>query len=135
MAEEDLSGWEAAEDGEGRIYYFNRFTQETSWEIPAGVTISLHDPDDNHFEESQEGDLMATDEDQGIAEDNIDSASPWCIAIDANSGLSYYFNAETHETTWTRPAELGPEGLDEHDLVLNLFFFLNPSLINCFMNF
>jgi len=129
--EDDSSGWEAAEDSEGRIYYFNRFTQQTSWEIPAGVSIPLHDPDDN-IEGSQEGVLInPNDEDQSNAEDLIESALPWCMAIDKTSGLSYYYNSETQETTWTRPKELGPENLDEgRDQVIKSFFVLFCLICN-----
>ena len=81
--------WVEAHDDEGRTYYYNTKTEETSWDRPAG------------FEDNSKGNRIAKKE---VVEKD-DSACDWVEAQD-DQGATYYYNAKTAETTWDRPAAL-----------------------------
>jgi hypothetical protein len=76
-----MSDWTAAQDAEGRTYYYNSATQQTSWEAPPGF---------------------------GAAAAPTPAAAPaadsaWTEVKDASSGKSYYVNSVTNATQWEPP--------------------------------
>lgn len=96
------------DEDSGDYYYVNNETQETTWERPPGVPDPASDPSGALRRRSSVGTrrrgsasvvFSATD---GTA--TVDS--PWQLVPDADSGSSYYFNTETGESTWEKPADL-----------------------------
>ena len=76
------SGWNQAKDPQGRVYYFNRSSGETTYERPAK-------PDKPKKEEK------APKGGAGLPEGWAEAAAP--------DGSPYYYNSATGETTYTRP--------------------------------
>ena len=77
-------GWEEVQDPTtGKNYYYNKETQETSWEKPTSTT-------------SEPG----TDESALPSEGEND----WVETVDPSSGETYYYNAKTGETSWENPS-------------------------------
>eukprot|EP01084_Bolivina_argentea_P309871 536034_1 len=63
----------------GRIYYANKTTRATQWEMPYGFNATS----------------------QPIQNDN--DASKWNKAYDPKTGNYYWWHLDTKETTWTIP--------------------------------
>ena len=79
--------WKEAQDGEGRTYYANTDTGESSWTKPEGFDSVL-------------GQAAAGAEEGG---------GDWKEAQDAG-GNTYYANTKTGESSWTKPAGFGGGG-------------------------
>jgi len=69
--------WSAHYDDEGRLYYYNRVTEESAWDPPA----------DGKFKPAEQ-----------------QSTAEWTAYKD-EEGRTYYYNAATEETQWERPEE------------------------------
>ncbi|GFH60980.1 hypothetical protein CTEN210_17456 [Chaetoceros tenuissimus] len=83
--------WKAATAPDGRTYYFNQDTLETTWEMPyQGPAVSLEEKGPSQQQEQ-------------IAD--VAHSCPWKAAT-APDGRTYYFNENTQETTWEMPPEL-----------------------------
>ncbi|KAF2162355.1 hypothetical protein M409DRAFT_69240 [Zasmidium cellare ATCC 36951] len=80
-----MSAWAAAQTADGRTYYWNKTTKETSWEKPADLDVPA---------------TPATP-----ATPSGGSAADWSEAK-APDGRSYYYNKITRETRWEIPEEL-----------------------------
>jgi WW domain len=84
MPDEDVAAeeleWSAFYDDDGRLYYYNRVSGESSWDAP------------EHYHPAPE----RPPADEGA------SSSAW-VAYEAEDGQIYYFNPETNETTWDKP--------------------------------
>ncbi|CAL1166115.1 unnamed protein product [Cladocopium goreaui] len=100
--------WAAHRDEEGKVFYGNPTTGETSWEHPledvirelAGmcrVCVSLS----RSMRERSIADLREAWEVQAKEE-----FSQWYSAKDQSSGKEYYCNSLTKETMWEHPAEV-----------------------------
>eukprot|EP00730_Choanoeca_flexa_P005425 TRINITY_DN11938_c6_g1_i8.p1 TRINITY_DN11938_c6_g1~~TRINITY_DN11938_c6_g1_i8.p1 ORF type:complete len:787 (+),score=232.03 TRINITY_DN11938_c6_g1_i8:235-2595(+) len=90
-------GWEARQDGRGRIYYVDHNTRTTSWTRPAAaaeassastVTPSLGDS-------TAQADQVTSDQYGQLPEG-------WEVRTDAR-GRMYYVDHNTRSTTWQRP--------------------------------
>ena len=78
-------GWEELQDpASGKMYYYNKETQETSWEMPTSTTISESVP---------------MNDDASLNRGEKD----WVETLDSSSGKNYYYNAKTGETSWEKP--------------------------------
>lgn len=77
-------GWLAHVDGEGRTFYNNSITGESSWDPPAG-TVDVPPPYAPDADALPEG---------------------WGVYQDAE-GNTFYANAATGETSWEKPAAAG----------------------------
>jgi C-terminal processing protease CtpA/Prc len=88
-------GWWEMEDANGRVYYANKQTKQTSWKKP----VLEAEP----VQETRVSRQSATKEN-----DSRPSAAPaqevWREVVDKKSGKTYYYNKETKETRWTNPA-------------------------------
>jgi hypothetical protein len=86
VIEDIADGWEEVQDPTtGNTYYFNKETQETSWEKPTStIPESATTTNDDTSSSQQEND--------------------WVETLDPNSGKNYYYNAKTGETSWEKPA-------------------------------
>mmetsp|Transcript_73023 Transcript_73023/g.205121 ORF Transcript_73023/g.205121 Transcript_73023/m.205121 type:complete len:253 (+) Transcript_73023:94-852(+) len=101
MAAQLPEGWQQHEDPQGRVFYFNTATSESTYDPPWGAQGAAAPPPPP----MPEG---------------------WSAMIDPSSGRTYYHNAGTGETTWNPPAAaanagrwsleqtygLGPEGFE-----------------------
>eukprot|EP00930_Biecheleria_cincta_P037744 TRINITY_DN25935_c0_g1_i2.p1 TRINITY_DN25935_c0_g1~~TRINITY_DN25935_c0_g1_i2.p1 ORF type:complete len:2146 (+),score=699.63 TRINITY_DN25935_c0_g1_i2:126-6563(+) len=100
--------WEIHRDSQGRIFYGNMSTGETSWRHPledvfrelAGVcrviislTRDLREPCVANLRETWEA----------FAKDEF---SQWYSVLDPGSGMEYYCNSATGATMWEHPAEV-----------------------------
>ncbi|CAN3374232.1 hypothetical protein DIURU_000889 [Diutina rugosa] len=83
--------WEALQDDEGRTYYYNQDTQETSWELPEGAELKQED-----------------------SAEPIRRIGEWSVYT-TDDGREYYYNETTGETTWDNP-ETTPENEAESEL-------------------
>ena len=106
-AELIAAGWKSAKDpNSGKIYYFNRKTDERSWTRPNSSR-------DNTFGKST---LILSDATvlganvKTLSSSTEDSLEPelialgWQTAKDPNSGKVYYFRRDTNEQTWIKPS-------------------------------
>ena len=85
VVEDIADGWEEVQDPTtGNTYYFNKETQETSWEKPTLTIPESAKMNDDASSSQQEND--------------------WVETLDPNSGKNYYYNAKTDETSWENPA-------------------------------
>lgn len=80
-----MSDWAATQTADGRTYYWNKTTKETSWEKPADLDVPA---------------TPATP-----ATPALGSAADWSEAK-AQDGRPYYYNKVTRETRWDLPEEL-----------------------------
>ena len=91
MAEETSFEWSAFYDDDGRIYYYNSVSGESSWEAPEQYNPPSEDPPPASGAETKEPASSSS------------SSSSW-VAYQDDEGRTYYFNTETEETTWDVPA-------------------------------
>ena len=103
-------GWWEMEDSNGRIYYANKQTKQTSCKKPAGLAAApVEEPKATRQAATREA---ATKENvnRGAApplQDRVAALSPqelWRAVVDKKSGKTYYYNRDTKETRWTNPA-------------------------------
>mmetsp|Transcript_108523 Transcript_108523/g.305895 ORF Transcript_108523/g.305895 Transcript_108523/m.305895 type:complete len:260 (+) Transcript_108523:109-888(+) len=81
-------GWTEHQDAEGRTFYYNATSGESSWEVPA-ATYAPEAPAPSPY----------------AAEPELPSG--WA-AYEDPEGRKYYANASTGETSWDRPAAPAP---------------------------
>ena len=115
-------GWvEQMDPSSGLPYYYNAETNETTWERPVTETAAPPSEAEEPLEEVQVDDEpVAVEETPATADEEPTEAvaeeeelpEGWVEQIDPSSGLPYFFNAETGETTWERPhIQSGEEGV------------------------
>lgn len=94
--------WSAFYDDEGRIYYYNEKSGESSWDAPEH--FNPPPTEDEEHTSSKDPDSP----DKVIANEKLKEIdqSIWITYTD-DEGREYYFNTETEETTWDRPDGLG----------------------------
>jgi hypothetical protein len=100
--------WSAFYDSDGRIYYYNGATGESSWDPPEKYNPpppegTLPSPVAN--EEPSEDDNLSPRE---PVEDQPTTTSQWAAYQD-ESGITYYYNNETGETQWDKPEDFMEE--------------------------
>lgn len=102
--------WQAVQDDEGRTYYYNSVTGESSWEAPPGFTAAAASVDLASVDAAASGDDQAVHSAQQDAAAAVAEAEReevrWTGYKD-DEGRTYYYNEGTGETQWERPAE-GP---------------------------
>lgn len=86
---EAAGDWSAHDDGDGRLFYYNRRSRESRWAAPEELS-------------GLEGELMM----KLMLEGAVARAEPWS-AHDAGGGTLYYFNARSRESVWERPSDWG----------------------------
>ena len=94
-AGDSSGGWVEVQDpNTGKIYYYNKETNETSWEEPTSMSD----------EQNTDGDDISSNE-----------QNDWVKTLDPTSGKNYYYNATTGVTSWDVPACLKEETLSLPD--------------------
>jgi len=106
-------GWTAHEDpSSGMTYYANHTTGVTTWDRPEPVAIeqicvkaSPMPKDEVQVEPEPEPELKVPSETESKSEDEL--PPEWAAHEDPNSGMTYYANLTTGETSWDRPGQVG----------------------------
>jgi len=109
--------WKAVEGADGRTYYHNVETNETSWQRPAELDAVASPP---HRQQQGSG-LSQAMGGLGVGSTRApDAASfrgdlapaPAPITdwkeVSSSDGRTYYHNQRTNQTAWERPAEMDP---------------------------
>jgi hypothetical protein len=127
--------WIEHKDDEGRSYYFNEETEETVWERPAEFVSTTAEEEDNEpIEDSYDGTSPVRPQSpipqpqEEYSDDDVDdhpapaaSGSNW-VEYKDEEGQSYFYNEQTQETVWDRPADfddgVGKSG-DDDDASVN----------------
>eukprot|EP00401_Gymnodinium_catenatum_P009751 CAMPEP_0117523974 /NCGR_PEP_ID=MMETSP0784-20121206/35003_1 /TAXON_ID=39447 /ORGANISM="" /LENGTH=288 /DNA_ID=CAMNT_0005320101 /DNA_START=22 /DNA_END=888 /DNA_ORIENTATION=- len=105
-------GWEQATDpASGKVYYFNRSTNETTWTLPTGSpgpetsTYAQPSPTQPMQPEQAAQATQASQPEQLPQPTQPQGSLPagWEKATDPTSGKEYYFNRSTNATQWHPP--------------------------------
>ncbi|KAL7561967.1 hypothetical protein ACA910_022522 [Epithemia clementina (nom. ined.)] len=118
------AGWtEGFDSAQGRAYYFNVETGESSWERPLGINDGQEEGENFSADQDKAEDQGITDTTETFDEmtmiGNKDDATfpsvpeqtggslplppGWTEVIEPLEGRSYFYNSETGETSWERP--------------------------------
>ncbi len=83
------------EDANGRVYYANKQTKQTSWKKPVLNAAPPEEPKATKQAATKENvNKTVTPQVQDI----------WREVVDKKTGKTYYYNKDTKETRWTNPA-------------------------------
>lgn len=136
--ERTIDDWTSYQDDEGRIYYYNSVTEESSWEPPPGFEddaanipesdaaadeeqVQATQPDNDGITASPSMDIG--DDNDGITQspsleeqpqdedevaDGEEIGDGW-IAYKDDEGRTYYYNSESGETQWDKPEVLSKD--------------------------
>uniref|UniRef100_A0AAV1SXG7 WW domain-containing protein n=1 Tax=Peronospora matthiolae TaxID=2874970 RepID=A0AAV1SXG7_9STRA len=90
-----VGGWSVHDDGDGRLFYYDREKGVSQWKVPEDLA-----PLETQF-------MMKFMLQNAVARSGV-----W-TAHDAGNGTLYYFNATTKVSVWERPMEWGEMGANE----------------------
>ncbi|KAL3782536.1 hypothetical protein HJC23_005210 [Cyclotella cryptica] len=111
------AGWESAKDpNSGKIYYFQRSTNERRWNKPSVQTQSLGTStvvSDALVLGASTATLLPSKVEETLEPELITAG--WEVAKDSNSGKTYFFRRSTNERSWTKPSVLSKADDDDND--------------------
>jgi hypothetical protein len=84
-----VDDWSVHDDGDGRLFYYDRKTDASQWEVPESLA-------------SLETEFMM----KLMLQNAVARSGVW-TAHDAGNGTLYYFNSKRRESVWERPSEWG----------------------------
>lgn len=99
-----MSVWSVHRNDDGLLYYYNRETETTTWDVPPGME-GVQPADSDSDSQTDSGDESGDDSDFEY------EGTPWTRHT-SEDGLFYYSNSDTGVTQWERPSEL-PEGASD----------------------
>ena len=91
-------GWWEMEDANGRVYYANKQTKQTSWKRP------VLEPEVDEEPKATRQSATKENAPRAAASPAAASQDVWREVVDKKTGKTYYYNKETKETRWTNPA-------------------------------
>jgi hypothetical protein len=103
-------GWWEMEDANGRVYYANKQTKQTSWKKPVLAAAPVEEPKATRQAATREAATKENVNRGGAPQPQERGAAPpqpqelWRAVVDKKSGKTYYYNRDTKETRWTNPA-------------------------------
>lgn len=119
-------GWQEHEDGDNHTYFFNQLTREMSWTRPVqasfgadgGSLRSLASSAKSGGGKPTSTSAICIDHQAGLAAEHHGGAggnggagavlpTGWSEQHDEESGISYYWNAATGESSWVAPPQPG----------------------------
>jgi len=98
--------WIETKDDEGRTYYYNETTEETSWDRPAGFDGGKENDTDIKEEPETDEAVKKEDEDEESPDTDVSGSDGDWVELQDDEGRTYYCNEKTEETTWDRPAAM-----------------------------
>ncbi len=105
---ENGDGWTKVKDDDGRTYYYNTKTEQTSWDKPDGFEKSKDV--DNGMKEEEKNEAT-TKKDEGKSADEATKEGDWTEVQD-DEGQTYYYNTKTEETSWDKPTSFDSKTKD-----------------------
>ncbi|KAG1688348.1 hypothetical protein DVH05_003779 [Phytophthora capsici] len=84
-----VGDWSVHDDGDGRLFYYDRKADASQWEAPDSLA-------------SLEAEFMM----KLMLQNAVATSGVW-TAHDTGNGTLYYFNSKTRESVWERPGEWG----------------------------
>eukprot|EP01103_Thecamoeba_quadrilineata_P004288 TRINITY_DN1399_c0_g1_i1.p1 TRINITY_DN1399_c0_g1~~TRINITY_DN1399_c0_g1_i1.p1 ORF type:complete len:729 (-),score=211.25 TRINITY_DN1399_c0_g1_i1:72-2258(-) len=105
-AKPKFNPWRAVPAEDGRCYYYNSVTKETTWENPFPEEEQTQSQPQQQQQQqqqqlSQPQTLSPTQQTQSTA----NSVNDWVEVPDEETGGVYYYNQSTGESSWTNPNE------------------------------
>jgi hypothetical protein len=105
--EPEVHEWSAFNDSDGKIFYYNSVTEESSWEPPEHFNPPPPPEDEPAAENPEAGD---GEEEEAKAEDQ--PTTKWSAFKD-DEGREYFYNNESGETQWEKPDDFDAPEEDE----------------------
>jgi hypothetical protein len=124
--DDNESEWSAFYDDEGRMYYCNDKTGESSWEAPEKF---------NPAPPQDEGEPVSSDKAEEASTEAMPQEttggqqSAW-VAYEDDEGREYFFNTVTEETTWEKPADFTRDGSAEETAQASTPTMESPTVKN-----
>ncbi|GMF09481.1 unnamed protein product [Phytophthora lilii] len=84
-----VGDWSVHDDGDGRLFYYDRKADASQWEVPDDLA-------------ALETEFMM----KLMLQNAVARSGAW-TAHDAGNGTLYYFNSKTRQSVWERPSEWG----------------------------
>jgi hypothetical protein len=113
-------GWVTKVDGStGKMFYHNLETGRNSWEPPSSDSALERKHSDRTEEDindaTENTEIFETQE--AVTAEGEDANGIWEVVEDPDSGLTYYYNTHTGETTWENPFVDSEQTAEKHEEV------------------
>lgn len=99
--------WSAFYDEEGRLYYYNEKSGESSWDAPEKFNPA---PPQDEEEPASSDKIEVGEASDAATEDTTHGQKSSWVAYQDDEGREYYFNTVSEETTWEKPADFVLDG-------------------------